>query len=61
MMAEVLVHVVYSMLNFSVQDEQSNAEAVSELKRLMVAYLLVAEKESRSGGLPRRPGASAQQ
>lgn len=48
MMAEVLVHVVYSMLNFSVQDEQSHAEAVSELKRLMVAYLLVAEKESRS-------------
>lgn len=50
MMAEVLVHVVYSMLNFSVQDDQSNTEAVSELKRLMVAYLMVAEKESRTGG-----------
>nr|WP_246098214.1 TetR/AcrR family transcriptional regulator [Rhodococcus spelaei] len=49
MMAEVLVHVVYSMLNFSVQDGQSHADAVDELKRLMVAYLLVAEKESRSG------------
>ncbi|MDH6283300.1 AcrR family transcriptional regulator [Rhodococcus sp. LBL1] len=48
MMAEVLVHVVYSMLNFSVQDGQSHADAVTELKRLMVAYLLVAEKESRS-------------
>lgn len=49
MMAEVLVHVVYSMLNFSVQDGQSHADAVAELKRLMVAYLLVAEKESRTG------------
>lgn len=48
MMAEVLVHVVYSMLNFSVQDGQSHADAVAELKRLMVAYLLVAEKESRT-------------
>jgi AcrR family transcriptional regulator len=48
MMAEVLVHVVYSMLNFSVQDNQSHADAVAELKRLMVAYLLVAEKESRT-------------
>nr|WP_031936610.1 TetR family transcriptional regulator [Prescottella defluvii] len=48
MMAEVLVHVVYSMLNFSVQDGQSHSDAVAELKRLMVAYLLVAEKEARS-------------
>ena len=48
MMAEVLVHVVYSMLNFSVQDGQSHADAVAELKRLMIAYLLVAEKESRT-------------
>ncbi|NLE82287.1 MAG: TetR/AcrR family transcriptional regulator [Rhodococcus sp.] len=48
MMAEVLVHVVYSMLNFSVQDDQSHDSAVAELKRLMVAYLLVAEKESRT-------------
>jgi len=47
MMAEVLVHVVYSMLNFSVQDGQTRADAVAELKRLMVAYLLVAEKDSR--------------
>ncbi|NNH73775.1 TetR/AcrR family transcriptional regulator [Nocardia uniformis] len=50
MMAQVLVHVVYSMLNFSVQDGLSHEDAVSELKRLMVAYLLIAEKESRTGG-----------
>lgn len=48
MMAEMLVHVVYSMLNFSVQDQQSHRDAVTELKRLMVAYLQVAEKESRT-------------
>nr|WP_067899420.1 TetR family transcriptional regulator [Nocardia vaccinii] len=54
MMAQVLVHVVYSMLNFSVQDGLRHEDAVGELKRLMVAYLLVAEKESRSGG-QRRP------
>ncbi|RMI32977.1 TetR/AcrR family transcriptional regulator [Nocardia stercoris] len=47
MMARVLVHVVYSMLNFSVQDGLSHEAAVGELKRLMVAYLMVAEKESR--------------
>lgn len=49
MMAQVLVHVVYSMLNFSVQDGLSHEAAVAELKRLMVAYLLIAEKESRTG------------
>jgi hypothetical protein len=38
------------MLNFSVQDGLRHEDAVGELKRLMVAYLLVAEKESRSGG-----------
>jgi AcrR family transcriptional regulator len=47
MMAQVLVHVVYSMLNFSVQEGHSHAEAVAELKRLMAAYLMLAEKESR--------------
>lgn len=47
MMAEVLVHVVYSMLNFSVQGEQTPQDAVAELKRLMVAYLQVAERDSR--------------
>lgn len=40
--AEVLVHVVYSMLNFSIRDNQSHAEAVVELKRMLAAYLLSA-------------------
>ncbi|MGJ9413114.1 TetR family transcriptional regulator [Aeromicrobium sp. CF4.19] len=42
-MAEVLVHVVYSMLNFSVRDGQGHAEAVIELKRLLAAYLVAGE------------------
>ncbi|EOM75167.1 TetR/AcrR family transcriptional regulator [Rhodococcus rhodnii] len=46
-MAQVLVHVVYSMLGFSVQGDQTREDAVAELKRLMGAYLSVAEKESR--------------
>lgn len=41
--AEVLVHVVYSMLNFSIRDGQEHHEAVIELKRLVAAYLLQAE------------------
>jgi AcrR family transcriptional regulator len=39
-MAEVIIHVVYSMLNFSIRDNQSHEEAVVELKRLLAAYLL---------------------
>lgn len=42
-MAEVIVHVVYSMLNFSIRDGQEHGEAVIELKRLLAAYLLAAE------------------
>lgn len=65
MMAQVLVHVVYSMLNFSVQDGLSQADAVAELKRLMVAYLLVAEKDSRmasrAAAAGRQQGKSAPQ
>ncbi len=41
--AEVLVHVTYSMLNFSIRDGQAHAEAVIELKRLLASYLLAAE------------------
>lgn len=52
LMAEVLVHVLYSMLNFSVQDGQSHSDAVAELKQLMTAYLLVAEKQSRTAPAP---------
>lgn len=42
-MAEVIVHVAYSMLNFSIRDGQEHREAVIELKRLLAAYLLQAE------------------
>ena len=43
-MAEVLVHVVYSMLNFSIRDGQEHSESIIELKRLLAAYLLSAER-----------------
>jgi AcrR family transcriptional regulator len=46
-MAEVLVHVTYSMLNFSVRDGQGHAEAVIELKRLLASYLLASEPDPR--------------
>ncbi|WP_262850315.1 TetR/AcrR family transcriptional regulator [Mumia quercus] len=42
--AEVLVHVAYSMLNFSIRDGQEHSEAVIELKRLLSSYLLAAEQ-----------------
>lgn len=42
-MAEVLVHMAYSMLNFSVRDLQEHAESITELKRLLASYLLAAE------------------
>ena len=44
-MAEVILHVAYSMLNFSIRDGQSHAEAVVELKRLLAAYLLSANND----------------
>ncbi|MDG3008636.1 TetR/AcrR family transcriptional regulator [Rhodococcus sp. D2-41] len=44
-MADVLVHMVYSMLNFSVQDGQSHTEVVVELKRMMRAYLIFAAQD----------------
>ncbi len=43
-MAEVLVHVVYSMLNFSIRDSQEHRESIIELKRLLASYLLSAER-----------------
>ena len=58
-MAEVLVHVSYSMLNFSVStghnasiSEGGNVEevhdaTVTELKRMLTAYLWLAEKEAQ--------------
>lgn len=42
-MAEVIIHIVYSMLNFSIRDGQNHTEAVVELKRLLMAYLLAAD------------------
>jgi AcrR family transcriptional regulator len=41
--AEVILHVSYSMLNFSVRDGQEHREAVIELKRLLSGYLAQAE------------------
>ena len=41
--AEVIVHVAYSMFNFSIRDGQEHREAIIELKRLLSAYLLQAE------------------
>ena len=41
--AEVILHVSYSMLNFSVRDGQEHREAVIELKRLLSGYLVQAE------------------
>lgn len=48
--AEVVVHVVYSMLNFSIRDGQSHAEAVDELKTLLMAYLLSAQSGALGSG-----------
>lgn len=44
--AEVVVHIVYSMLNFSIRDGQEHGEAVIELKRLLAGYLLAAETQA---------------
>jgi AcrR family transcriptional regulator len=41
--AEVVVHVTYSMLNFSIRDGQSHPDAVVHLKTLLTGYLLAAE------------------
>src|SRR5690625_7812803 len=52
-MAEVIVHVAYSMLNFSIRDNQYRTDTVIELKRMLAAYLLAAEQSSateESGG-----------
>ena len=42
---EVIVHVVYSMLNFSIRDGQAHDEAVVELKRLLSSYLFAAVQD----------------
>lgn len=38
--AEVVIHTVYSMLNFSIRDQQSHPEAVKQLKAMLTAYLI---------------------
>lgn len=45
-LAEVLVHVTYSMLNFSIRDGQSHPDAVVQLKTLLTGYLIAAEAEA---------------
>lgn len=49
LMAQVLVKSVFAILNFSIQEGQDHKAAVTELKRLMKAYLLVIEADSRNG------------
>ena len=44
--AEVIVHVTYSMLNFSIRDGQSHPDAVVQLKTLLTGYLGAAEAEA---------------
>ncbi len=44
--AQVLIHVVFSMLNFSIRDGQSHPAAVVQLKNMVTAYLQAAEAES---------------
>ena len=45
-MAEVIVYVTYSMLNFSIRDGQSHPDAVVQLKTLLTGYLTAAEAEA---------------
>ena len=49
--AEVLVHVTYSMLNFSIRDGQSHPDAVVQLKTLLTGYLAFAESEAAKNKL----------
>jgi hypothetical protein len=44
--AEVLVHVTYSMLNFSIRDGQSHPDAVVQLKTMLTGYLMAAESDA---------------
>lgn len=46
-LAEVIVHVTYSMLNFSIRDGQSHPDAVVQLKRMLTHYLLATEAEAQ--------------
>lgn len=46
-LAEVIVHVTYSMLNFSIRDGQSHPDAVVQLKSMLTHYLLAAEADAK--------------
>lgn len=50
--AEVLIHVTYSMLNFSIRDGQSHPDAVVQLKTLVTGYLMAAEAEAAKKRTP---------
>jgi len=45
MIAQVVVHTVYSMLNFSVREPETRQASVRETKRLVLAYLAEASKQ----------------
>ena len=53
--AEVLVHVTYSMLNFSIRDGQSHPDAVAQLKTMLTGYLLAAGSDAARKRLPALP------
>ncbi len=53
--AEVLVHVTYSMLNFSIRDGQSHPGAVVELKTMLTGYLMAAETDAARKRAPALP------
>ena len=46
-LAEVIVYVTYSMLNFSIRDGQSHPDAVVQLKTMLTHYLLAAEADAK--------------
>lgn len=46
--AQVLVNVTYSMLNFSIRDGQSHPEAVEQLKAMLTGYLVMAGDEAQA-------------
>lgn len=52
LIAEVLVHAVYSMLNFSVQQGRDHAEVVTELKAMTTAYLIGTEAHRHRPATP---------
>ena len=56
--AQVLIHVTYSMLNFSIRDGQSHPDAVVQLKNMLTAYLVAAEEAAARHASTRPPEAT---